>query len=348
MIKPARFPQAKPSSSSVLQMRKQPAAPPVYRPQPIPHVLQRKAAVKQPPPIGHAKPAPAAPPVYRPQPTLKVLQAKKAGITPPPHARQPGQTTTAVSSSRAHAQSKAVQPKMVAKNGLAQNRPAIQCMFTKGNKLGAGVPKNSPKVPRRPYHVDKSAEPLIDRINKTKTGKQQLEDIKLGEQKLAKIRQMPHSDLVTFSITPTGNFSGVYSPDKRYAMVKHSETSVPSEEELNSKATHLIHEGVHAWQHLKREDFMDRDLLELELEALVTQVQVGLEIVESGGKLQPRDMDMVRRYKEKGIYGLQNEMESYVIMKYGSDNLTEQAVKTIAFTFISKNASKFGQHFQSK
>jgi hypothetical protein len=99
MIKPSLFPQGETSSSPVRQMRKheqpharklhvrqpliatvqqkpkQPIAPPVYRPQLIPQVLQRKAVIKQPPlAAGQTKPAPAAPPVYRPQPTPKVLQ----------------------------------------------------------------------------------------------------------------------------------------------------------------------------------------------------------------------------------------------------------------------------------
>lgn len=60
MSKPSRSQQAKTSTSSVQQTRKQPVAPPVYRPQPTPHVLQRKAAVKQ-SPVGQVKPATAAP-----------------------------------------------------------------------------------------------------------------------------------------------------------------------------------------------------------------------------------------------------------------------------------------------
>ncbi len=49
-----------------------PIASPVYRQQPIPRVLQPKAAAPQ------AKKATAAPPVYRPQPVLKCLQPKAA------------------------------------------------------------------------------------------------------------------------------------------------------------------------------------------------------------------------------------------------------------------------------
>lgn len=62
-----------------------PAAPPVYRPQPVPKVLQtKKAAAAPPPPATHARPAPAAPPAYRPQPPARVLQPKASAV------RQPG------------------------------------------------------------------------------------------------------------------------------------------------------------------------------------------------------------------------------------------------------------------
>ena len=55
-----------------------PAAPPAYRPQPTPKVLQRKAAPQQ--PVNQTKLATAAPPVYRPQATPKVFQRKAATI----------------------------------------------------------------------------------------------------------------------------------------------------------------------------------------------------------------------------------------------------------------------------
>jgi len=58
-----------------------PAAPPVYRPQPVPKVLQPKAATPQ--PAAQTRPAPAAPPAYRPQPTPRVLQPKQAVGQPP-------------------------------------------------------------------------------------------------------------------------------------------------------------------------------------------------------------------------------------------------------------------------
>jgi hypothetical protein len=60
------------------QVSVRPAAPPAYRPQPTPKVLQRKAATARPQANGVAKKTPAAPAVYRPQPAPKVLQTKRA------------------------------------------------------------------------------------------------------------------------------------------------------------------------------------------------------------------------------------------------------------------------------
>ena len=56
--------------------KKLPAAPPVYRPQPAPKVLQTKSALLPRPPAVQPRRAPVAPPVYRPQPGPVVLQRK--------------------------------------------------------------------------------------------------------------------------------------------------------------------------------------------------------------------------------------------------------------------------------
>lgn len=117
-----------PAQTAALQPKKPPAAPPVYRPQPIPKVLQRKSAPGNPPPVesgrrpsvnaGRAfapaiqkkpsvmppspirggKSAPAAPPAYRPNPEPRVLQAKQrpgqSAPTPPTaHVRRPAPAT---------------------------------------------------------------------------------------------------------------------------------------------------------------------------------------------------------------------------------------------------------------
>jgi hypothetical protein len=94
MNKPSR-PQPFPTSikkatnqPTTRQAGTKPVAPPVYRPQAIPKVLQRKTATIQPRPSCMTKHMPAAPPVYRPQPTPKVLQRKAVGArqpTPSPH-----------------------------------------------------------------------------------------------------------------------------------------------------------------------------------------------------------------------------------------------------------------------
>ena len=76
------MPPKHPKATTVVQPatpngRKTPVAPPVYRPQPVPKVLQRKAANEskaqtQAPKTREVK----APPVFRPQPTPRALQAK--------------------------------------------------------------------------------------------------------------------------------------------------------------------------------------------------------------------------------------------------------------------------------
>src|ERR1041385_8182040 len=53
-----------------------PAAPPAYRPQPIPKVLQTKQPATDRIALQSGL-SPTAPPAYRPQPTPKVLQTKK-------------------------------------------------------------------------------------------------------------------------------------------------------------------------------------------------------------------------------------------------------------------------------
>ena len=65
--------------AALVNNRQPPQAPPVYRPQPVPKVLQRKTATPAPcaAPPSASKKTPAAPPVYRPQTTPVVLQRKQ-------------------------------------------------------------------------------------------------------------------------------------------------------------------------------------------------------------------------------------------------------------------------------
>jgi hypothetical protein len=63
-----------PKMATAAQMRKPPVAPPVYRPQPVPKVMQMKTAIA--PPLSAQSRRPVAPPVYRPQMPSKAVQAK--------------------------------------------------------------------------------------------------------------------------------------------------------------------------------------------------------------------------------------------------------------------------------
>lgn len=80
-VQSKRAPGGTPPQSSPLVPK--PVAPPVYRPQPTPKILQTKTATgRQPQPQQQPAPVrntPAPPPVYRPQPAPKVLQPKSAG-----------------------------------------------------------------------------------------------------------------------------------------------------------------------------------------------------------------------------------------------------------------------------
>jgi hypothetical protein len=64
------------------QRVKQPVAPSVYRPLPVPKVLQRKISSGAMPKARQAS-LPVAPPVFRPQPVPKVLQTKSASAYSP-------------------------------------------------------------------------------------------------------------------------------------------------------------------------------------------------------------------------------------------------------------------------
>ncbi len=60
--------------------KRQPVAPPVFRPQPVPKVLQKKAAPGRQPTKPQSRVTPAAPPVYRPQVARPAVQAKMAPV----------------------------------------------------------------------------------------------------------------------------------------------------------------------------------------------------------------------------------------------------------------------------
>lgn len=82
---PAPIRNARPAPSALVQPKRPPAAPPVYRPQPAPKVLQKKTPPGRPAgsapacasPTAQTRKPPVAPPAYRPEPK-KVVQPKAA------------------------------------------------------------------------------------------------------------------------------------------------------------------------------------------------------------------------------------------------------------------------------
>ena len=84
------------TAAAAPQMRTQPAAPPVYRPQSGPKTVQPKTAH----PAQQNRTPPAAPPAYRPQPVPRVLQTKLAGPEAPARPNVAGRTPAAPSFSQ--------------------------------------------------------------------------------------------------------------------------------------------------------------------------------------------------------------------------------------------------------
>src|SRR5690242_17305408 len=80
-------------TSQPVQMKTRGAAPPVYRPNPIPRVCQLKSAMPQSKVVAPPNRVPQAPPVYRPQPVPKVLQRRVVN-QPPPSPRKAAPTPT--------------------------------------------------------------------------------------------------------------------------------------------------------------------------------------------------------------------------------------------------------------
>lgn len=106
-------PAARPATNAPVQPKRPPSAPPVYRPQPVPKVLQKKTPPGRPagntraPAHSPAQPLarPAAPPVYRPEPK-KVVQPKSSAPATPRPPRAPAGQPRAVPTPppQAHAQ----------------------------------------------------------------------------------------------------------------------------------------------------------------------------------------------------------------------------------------------------
>lgn len=140
-----------------LQMKKQPVAPPVYRPQAGAKIVQPRIAQA-------AKPQtkqPVAPPVYRPQPQPKVLQTRVNLNAPPP--------SITINRSNAklpahHAQP--VPPKVLQGKGVGNRQVAIKpaghkpqiSMKVANPAQAAQASTFSPSIRRQPQHVSRVAQ----------------------------------------------------------------------------------------------------------------------------------------------------------------------------------------------
>lgn len=151
---------AQPKTAPVSQMKKPPTAPPAYRPQPVPKVLQRKATTPQQPQAATAAHTRSAPTVYRPQPTPKVLQKKTAPVqqaraaqapaAPPAYRPQPAPKVLQTKSRFGAAEPPAVKVKSVP--GSAGRRTtaqgAVQAKIVFGARNGAH--KSTPALRPQP------------------------------------------------------------------------------------------------------------------------------------------------------------------------------------------------------
>lgn len=136
----SRLPAIQPKVAPFAENRKPPVAPPVYKPQPTPRVLQRTAAVRGQSAGAQAKPA--APPVYRPQPAPKVLQTKRAVSQPPPAGKSPDRPAAPPAYRPA---AKTVQPK-----AASVTPPVNPARPRRAAGPTVAQPKSSPRPARRP------------------------------------------------------------------------------------------------------------------------------------------------------------------------------------------------------
>jgi hypothetical protein len=133
---------ARPPNANATPAR--PAAPPVYRPQPTPLVLQRKEAVSRPQsgaPSPHRQ-TPQAPPAYRPQPTPFALQRKAAPGAQRPAPAEPPRTPNAPSVYRPQPAPRVLQ----AKPNAAQSSPNASQSSPKTAQLNARPSPSKPCV----------------------------------------------------------------------------------------------------------------------------------------------------------------------------------------------------------
>jgi hypothetical protein len=132
------------------QNPKQPVPPPVYRPQPIPKVLQTKTATTQPQQKTELQRKPLAPPVYHPQSVPRVLQTKMSGVQPP----QAGQARNKPIASTAGqpVKQRMMQPKS-GNGGPARKEMLAAPVGRQGPDRGLIYPRPDVVVNRRPHTV---------------------------------------------------------------------------------------------------------------------------------------------------------------------------------------------------
>lgn len=124
----------------IQQKRTAPVAPPVYRPQPTPKVLQRKEATAQPQTKGTTKGTPSPPPAYRPRPASRVTQMKTA-----PNASQLTGAKVARPAVNKHARTQAPRDtRATASAHLRAHRPAV---IQRALESAAAAPAPAPVAP---------------------------------------------------------------------------------------------------------------------------------------------------------------------------------------------------------
>jgi hypothetical protein len=186
-----------PRMTNASQSVKRPVAPPVYRPQPTPQVLQRKVPAGLQPKVVAPQPgraAPAAPPVYRPQPVPKVLQLKKIGQPQSPAAPplvkrpQPSVPVRSLPGQTARAQPSPL--KQAATTPLHQAKPPIKPTTA----APAGIGKAGTVQAKRSSVIQLTAdEDLKDASKNFKYAKNKAENLELrGNDILKEVGNLPN------------------------------------------------------------------------------------------------------------------------------------------------------------
>ena len=177
----SRLPVIQPKPAAAPQKPKQPLAPPVYRPQPTPKVLQRKTAVGQRPPATQPERKPASPPPHRPQSRPAPPQAKTHAFKTPVNSA-PG----------------VYRPQL---------RPGVLQAKEAGKEAGPGKqpPRNGPPSPlkRSAATPNPRAAAVIQRIQLG------VDDLKQRlEARLASFRQQ--IEATVFNVAPSTNKDGLW------------------------------------------------------------------------------------------------------------------------------------------